>query len=61
MLLLNAPSRNGKKSVGVIQIVNVQEMNVMNNLTYKEYIKILELKKDGKLNKPIFIDFYADW
>ena len=33
----------------------------MNNLTYKEYIKLLELKKDGKLNKPIFIDFYADW
>ena len=43
----------------VIVIVNMME-NVMNSLT-KEKFK--EIYKDGKnlTNKPIFIDFYADW
>ena len=44
----------------VIQIVNVIMEIVMNNLT-KEKFK--EIYKDDKnlTDKPIFIDFYADW
>ena len=43
----------------VIVIVNMME-NVMNNLTKSEFMKIYN---DGKnlTDKPIFIDFYADW
>ena len=45
--------------MGVIVIVNMMEI-VMNKLTKD----ILKEKFDGKKNlgdKPIFIDFYADW
>ena len=44
----------------VIQIVNVIMEIVMNKLTLE---KFKELYKDEKnlTDKPIFIDFYADW
>jgi len=45
----------------VVKLCVIVKMgNVMNNLT-KEKFK--ELYKDGKnlTDKPIFIDFYADW
>ena len=43
----------------VIVIVNMME-NVMINLTKEEFMKIYD---EGKnlTDKPIFIDFYADW
>ena len=42
----------------VIVIVNTE--NVMNKLTKEELMKIYD---EGKnlTDKPIFIDFYADW
>ena len=43
----------------VIVIVNMMGI-VMNNLTKEEFMKIY--KDDKNLtDKPIFIDFYADW
>ena len=43
----------------VIVIVNMMGI-VMNNLTKEEFTKIY--KDDKNLtDKPIFIDFYADW
>ena len=45
--------------MAVIVIVNMMRI-VMNNLTKEEFNKIY--KDDKNLtDKPIFIDFYADW
>ena len=58
MQLLNVQSTSGKNIVGVIVIVNME--NVMNNLTKSEFMKIYN---EGKnlTDKPIFIKFYATW
>ena len=45
----------------VVKLCVIVKMEiVMNNLTKEEFTKIY---KDGKnlTDKPIFIDFYADW
>ena len=42
----------------VIVIVNTE--NVMNNLTKEEFMKIYN-EGENLTDKPIFIDFYADW
>ena len=43
----------------VIVIVNMMEI-VMNNLTKEELMKIFNYGKN-LTDKPIYIDFYADW
>ena len=43
----------------VIVIVNMTGI-VMNNLTKSEFMKIYN-EGENLTDKPIFIDFYADW
>ncbi len=46
--------------MGVRLCVNVKMENVMNKLNYDELKEIFDGEKN-LTDKPIFIDFYADW
>ena len=46
--------------MGVRLCVNVKMENVMNKLTYDNLKEIYDGEKN-LTDKPIYIDFYADW